>query len=138
MARSEGGLKTRVVTNDDVLSDALKYKDDRRRRLAPNVVVSLAVEESIGVQEKSRAEKNVTMHFAYDETDLHEALEDHQSYIDDVSGENLNLAQVKAARKDELKIFEEMEVYEYAKRPTSPPNGRLSEPDGWALSRAAR
>ena len=44
-----GGLKTRVVTNDEVLSDALKYEDDRRRRLAPNVVVSLAVEESMDV-----------------------------------------------------------------------------------------
>ena len=103
----------------------MKYNDGRRRPLVPNVVVSLAVEESIDVQEKSKAEKNVAMHFAYDETDLHEALEDYGSYIDDVSGENLNLAQVKAARKDELKTFEEMEVYEYAKRSDVSAKGKV-------------
>ena len=70
------GLKTRVITNDEVLADAVKHKDARRRLLAPNVVVSLAVEESMDVQEKSKAEKHVAMHFAHDETDLHEVLED--------------------------------------------------------------
>ena len=46
----EGGGKTRVVTNDVVLADSVKRKDGRRMRLAPNVVVSLAVEESMDVQ----------------------------------------------------------------------------------------
>ena len=58
------GPKTRVVTNDVVLADAVKCKDGRRMRLAPNVVVSLAVEESMDVQNKSRAEKNVAMYHA--------------------------------------------------------------------------
>ena len=44
----------------------MKHNDCRRRLLAPNVVVSLAVKESINVQEKSKAEENVAMHFAYD------------------------------------------------------------------------
>ena len=59
-----GGPKTRVVTNDVVLADSAKRKDGRRMRLAPNVVVSLAVEESMDVQNKSRAEKNVAMYHA--------------------------------------------------------------------------
>ena len=120
-----GGPKTRVVTNDVVLADAVKCKDGRRMRLAPNVVVSLAVEESMDVQNKSRAEKNVAMYHAYDETELHEVLGDHGSYIDDISGESLNPAQVKAARKDELKTFKEMEVYEYAKRSDVTAKGKV-------------
>jgi len=77
------------------------------------------------VQSKSRAEKNVAMYHAYDETELHEALGDHGSFIDDISGESLNPAQVKAARKDELKTFKEMEVYEYAKRSDVTAKGKV-------------
>ena len=47
------------------------------------------------------------------------------TYIDDISGENLNPAQVKAARKDELKTFKEMEVYEYAKRSDVTAKGKV-------------
>ena len=47
-----GGPKTRVVTNDVTLADAVKCKDERRTRLAPNALVSLAVEESVDIQIK--------------------------------------------------------------------------------------
>ena len=56
-SRVGGGLMTRVATNDEVLADALKPKGDRRRLLAPNMVVSLAVEVSMDLQEKSKAQK---------------------------------------------------------------------------------
>jgi len=133
-----GGPKTRVVTNDVTLADAVKCKDGRRTRLAPNVLVSLAVEESVDVQTKARAEKNVAIYHTYDETELHEVLGDHGSYIDDISGESLNPAQVKAARKEELKTFKEMEVYEYVKRSDVTSQATVVGPDGWTLSKTAR
>ena len=73
------GPKTRVVTNDVTLADAVKCKDERRTRLAPNALVSLAVEESVDIQIKARAENNVVINHTYDETELHEAPGDHGS-----------------------------------------------------------
>ena len=77
-----GGPKKRVITNDVILADAVKCKAERRTRLSPNVLVSLAVEESVDVQTKARAEKNVALYHTYNETELHEVLGDHGSYID--------------------------------------------------------
>ena len=111
--RSAGGPKTRVVTNDVTLADAVKCKDERRTRLAPNALVSLAVEESMDIQTKASAENNVVINQIYDETELHALLGDHGSYIDDISGECLNPTLVKDARKEELRTFKEMGVYVY-------------------------
>ena len=85
-----GGPKTRVVTNDVTLADAVKCKGERRTNPAPNALVSLAVEESVDIQTKARAESNVVLNHVYEETDLHALPGDHGSYIDDISGECLN------------------------------------------------
>ena len=119
-----GGTKTRVVTNDVTLADAVKCKDERRTRFAPNALVSLAVEESVDIQTKARAENNVVISHIYDETELHEVLSDHGSYIDDISGECLNPTLVKEARKEELRTFKEMGVYVYVKRSEVTPQAK--------------
>ena len=72
------------------LADAVKCKGERRTNLAPNALVSLAVEESVDIQTKARLEHNVVLSHVYEETDLHELPGDHGSYIDDISGECLN------------------------------------------------
>ena len=93
------------------LADAVKCKDERRTRLAPNALVSLAVEESVDIQTKARLENNVVLKHVYEETELHELPGDHGSYIDDISGECLNPTLVEEARKEELRTFNEMGVY---------------------------
>ena len=47
------------------LADAVKCKDERRTRLAPNALVSLAVEESVDIRTKARAENNVVINHMY-------------------------------------------------------------------------
>ena len=48
-----GGAKTRVVTNDVTLADAVKCNGERRTNLAPNALVSVAEEESVDILSKA-------------------------------------------------------------------------------------